>query len=229
MVARALLLLLALAFVAGCGGDDEGSSSSSSTENPLARQIRAGGLTLVIRHATADNEINKQEKLSSCAFQRNLTEAGKEQAKAIGAGVKALNIPIIEVKSSPMCRTFDTAKIAFGEVSEEEDLVSPGVTGTEADDKRRTAALRAMVEKAPAEGENRVLVTHTGNIGSALGEETVAEGETLVYAEGAKLVGRVTAVEWTALFSPTEKHTSATDRSVVRSSAAARSRRRVSR
>jgi phosphohistidine phosphatase SixA len=198
VVGRALLLLVALAFAAGCGGDDE-PSSSSGKERPLVGQMRAGGLTLVIRHATADNEITKQEKLSSCELQRNLTEAGKAQAQAIGAGIKALKIPIAEVETSPMCRTFDTATIAFGEVSKEEDLVSPGVIGTEADDKRHAAALRARVEKAPAEGENRVLVTHTGNIGSALGEETVAEGETLVYAEGAKLVGRVKAEEWTAL------------------------------
>jgi hypothetical protein len=42
-------------------------------------------------------------------------------------------------------------------------------------------------------------VTHTGNIGTALGEETVAEGETLVYGEGAELVGRIPAERWAEL------------------------------
>lgn len=197
MLARVLLLVLAPALVAGCGGDDEASSSSS--DNPLVGKLRDGGLTLVIRHATADNEITKQEKLSSCDLQRNLTAAGKDQARAIGAGVKALEIPIGEVKASPLCRAHDTAELAFGTVTDDEDLLSPGVIGTEADDKRRAAALRAMVDTPPPKGENRVLVTHTGNIGSGLGQETVAEAETLVYGAGAKLVGRVKAEEWATL------------------------------
>ena len=197
MAARILVLLVALALVAGCGSGDEGSSSSS--ENPLVGKLRDGGLTLVVRHATADAEIAKQEKLSSCELQRNLTEAGKEQARAIAAGIKALEIPIGEVRSSPMCRTHDTAELAFGEVTDDEDLVSPGVIGNAADDQRRADALRAEVEQGPAKGENVVLVTHTGNIGTALGEETVAEGETLVYGAGAELVGRVKAEEWATL------------------------------
>lgn len=196
MAARLLVLVVALALLAGCGGDDE--SASSSSENPVVGRLRDGGLTLVIRHATADAEIAKQEKLSSCELQRNLTVAGKEQARAIGDGVKALNIPIGEVRSSPMCRTHDTAELAFGRVTDDEDLVSPGVIGTEADDKRRAKALKQMVSDPP-DGKNTVLVTHTGNIGSALGEETVAEGETLVYDANAKLVGRVKAEEWATL------------------------------
>ena len=196
MVARVLGLVLSLALVAGCGDDE---SAPASTENPLVGKLRDGGLTLVIRHATADAEIAKQEKLSSCELQRNLTEAGKEQARAIGEGVKALEVPIGDVRSSPMCRTHDTAELAFGRVTDDPDLVSPGVIGTAADDKRRGAALRAMA-MSPRDGEkNTVLVTHTGNIGTAFGEETVAEGETLVYDGRARLVGRVKADEWATL------------------------------
>jgi broad specificity phosphatase PhoE len=202
VVARVLIVVLALLLVAGCGDDEP---SASTSENPLVGKLRDGGLTLVIRHATADAEISKQEKLSSCELQRNLTEAGKEQAAAIGEGVKALKIPIGDVRSSPMCRTHDTAELAFGRVTDDEDLVSPGVIGTEADDKRRAEALRALVDKPPPKGKNTVLVTHTGNIGSALGEETVAEGETLVYGAGTELVGRVKAEDWATLDEGAEK------------------------
>ena len=45
----------------------------------------------------------------------------------------------------------------------------------------------------------RLLVTHTGNIGSALGEETVAEGEVLVYSEDLELIGRVPVEKWAEL------------------------------
>jgi phosphohistidine phosphatase SixA len=196
VIAR-VLVLAALLLVAGCGDDDE--PPATPPADPLVRELRDGGHVLVIRHATADAEINRQELLRSCLLQRNLTEAGREQARAIGEGVRALDIPIGDVRSSPMCRTRDTARLAFGRVTLDRDLVSPGVIGTEADDERRAQAMRAMVEDLPPAGENTVLVTHTGNIGSALGEEKLAEAETLVYGEGAELVGRVPAEKWAEL------------------------------
>jgi broad specificity phosphatase PhoE len=196
-VTARVLVLAALLLVVGCGSDDE--PAAPPPGDPLVRELRDGGHVLVIRHATADAEINRQELLRSCLLQRNLTEAGRAQARAIGEGVRALEIPIGDVRSSPMCRTRDTARLAFGRVTLDRDLVSPGVIGTEADDQRRAETFRAMVEDLPPGGENTVLVTHTGNIGNALGEETVAEGETLVYGEDAKLVGRVPAEKWAEL------------------------------
>lgn len=191
MVRRtALLALIATLLAAGCGGADEPA---------VLTALKAGGHTLVVRHAIADAEINRQEKLSSCTLQRNLTEAGEEQAKAIGAGMRALEIPIGDVRASPMCRTRDTARLAFGRVTADRDLISPGVVGTEADDERRARALRERVQSPPPADENVVLVTHTGNIGAALGEETVQEGETLVLGEGGRIVGRVRAEQWAEL------------------------------
>ncbi len=193
MVTRILVLLALGLVVAGCGDDEP---AAPPRGDPLVRELRDGGHVLVIRHATADAEINRQELLRSCLLQRNLTEAGRAQAREIGEAVRALRIPIGDVRSSPMCRTRDTARLAFGRVTADRDLVSPGVIGTEADDERRADALLAMVEDLPAAGENTVLVTHTGNIGAALGEDTVAEGEALVYGEGAELIGRVPVERW---------------------------------
>ena len=195
MIAR-LLILIALALIAGCGDDEP---AAPPEDDPIVQTLREGGHVLVVRHATADAEINRQELLRSCLVQRNLTEQGREQSREIGAAVRALRIPIGDVRASPMCRTRDTARLAFGRVTLDRDLLSPGVIGTAADDERRARALRAMVEKLPPAGENTVLVTHTGNIGSALGEETVAEGEVLVYGEGAELVGRIPAEKWADL------------------------------
>ena len=191
VIAR-VLVLAALALVAGCGDDEPAAE-------PIVRELREGGHVLVIRHGTADAEINRPERLRSCLLQRNLTEAGRVQARELGEAIRALRIPIGEVRSSPLCRARDTARLAFGRVTLAEDLVLPGVIGTEADDRRRARALRAMVEDLPPAGENTVLVTHTGNIGAGLGEATVAEGELLVYGEGAKLVGRVPAEKWEEL------------------------------
>jgi len=194
MTAR-LLVLAALALVAGCGDDEP---AAPPQQEPIVRALREGGHVLVIRHAKTDAEINRQELLRSCRLQRNLTEDGRAQAREIGEAIRALRIPVGEVRSSPMCRTRDTARLAFGDVTLDRDLVSPGVIGTVADDERRAEALRAMVEDVPPAGENTVLVTHTGNIGAALGE-TIDEGEVLVYSKGAELVGRIPAEQWADL------------------------------
>lgn len=187
--------LVGLLFLAGCGGDE----APRAAADPLVESLRQGGLTLVLRHGPADAEIARQEKLSSCALQRNLTVRGKDLMREAGRAIRALRIPIGDVRASPLCRARDTAQLAFGRVTTDRDLISPGVIGTEADDRRRVERLRARAEQPPPPGENVVLVTHTGNIGGAFGEATVQEGETLVLGEGARVVGRVTAERWVQL------------------------------
>jgi broad specificity phosphatase PhoE len=150
---------------------------------------------IVLRHAKTDARIEMQESLDSCARQRNLTREGRAQARRIGADVRALEIPVGAVRASPMCRTRETAELAFGETELTRDLLSLGVDGTAEDDAQRVRALEEAVAETPE--ENTVLVTHTGNIGNALGE-SVVEGEALVYARG-RLVRTVTAEEWSAL------------------------------
>jgi broad specificity phosphatase PhoE len=196
VIAR-VLLLAALAIVAGCGGDDE--RAAPPAQDPIVRTLREGGHVLVMRHAKTESTTDRQEFLRSCELQRNVSEEGRAQAREIGEAIRALRIPIGEVRSSPMCRTRDTARLAFGDVTLDRDLVSPGVIGTAAGDERRAQAMRALVEDPPPAGENTVLVTHTGNIGAALGEAAVAEGEILVYGEGGELVGRVPPERWAEL------------------------------
>ena len=196
MIVRLLALAVAAVVLAGCGDDEP---APPPQQPSIVETLREGGLVLVVRHAKTDAEINQQELLRSCAFQRNLSELGREQAREIGEAIRTLRIPIGDVRSSPMCRTRDTARLAFGRVTLDRDLVSPGVIGTEADDERRAQALSLMVQNPPPADENTVLVTHTGNIGAALGEETIQEGGMLVYGGGGELVGRVESEQWAEL------------------------------
>jgi broad specificity phosphatase PhoE len=191
----AWLAALALA-LAGCGGDDE-------AEDPRAATLRGGGLVLVLRHAATEKRTDEQESLRSCSLQRNLSAEGRAQARKIGAAMRALRIRIGDVRSSPMCRTRDTATLAFGRATNDRDLISPGVIGTIADDDRRTRALRRIAQTPPPRGTNVVLVTHTGNIGAAF-DVSAEEGELLAFRprpgqRGPALVGRVRAEEWARL------------------------------
>ena len=184
---------LLIAGGAGCG--DEAQPSAPTTQ-PIVRTLQTGGHTLLMRHALSDATVGRRELLRSCATQRNLTIAGREQARAIGRAIRALRIPIGQVRSSPLCRTRDTARLAFGRATLDRMLVNTGILGTLADDRRRGRALRALVRRPPPTGRNTVLVTHTPNILAASGEETVGEGETLVLGRGGRIVGRIAAEQW---------------------------------
>jgi len=197
----AWLAALALA-LAGCGGDDD-ADPAHERDRALVEALRGGGLVLVLRHATTEKRTDEQESLRSCLLQRNLSAEGRDQARALGEAMRALRIPIGDVRTSPLCRTRDTARLAFGRAAIDRVLISPGVIGTIDDDDRRTRALRRLADTPPGSGTTTILVTHTSNIGAAF-DLSVSEGELAVFRprpgpRGAALVGRVKAEDWARL------------------------------
>ena len=188
---RALLCLLALAAVVGCGDDD---SASSAKDAALAKALKQGGVVLVMRHAKTENTTDRVETIGDCTTQRNLSEEGREQARQIGRDIKALGVPVDKVLASPLCRAKDTADLAFGHSTPLMALLSAGEEATPADE-RRIRKLRAMTS-APA-GSATVLVTHTGNIGGAF-DLSVEEGEIVVIRDG-KVLGTVKPDDWKRL------------------------------
>jgi len=190
-VRRALLCLLALAAVVGCGDDD---SASSAKDAALAKALKQGGVVLVMRHAKTENTTDRVETIGDCTTQRNLSEEGREQARQIGRDIKALGVPVDKVLASPLCRAKDTADLAFGHSTPLMALLSAGEEATPADE-RRIRKLRAMTS-APA-GSATVLVTHTGNIGGAF-DLSVEEGEIVVIRDG-KVLGTVKPDDWKRL------------------------------
>jgi phosphohistidine phosphatase SixA len=88
--------------------------------------------------------------VDDCATQRNLTDRGRDHARAIGAAIRALGVPIGSVPASPLCRTMETAILAFGSAerspaAREGGPEPPGSPG-------RYAALRALLSTKPAPG-----------------------------------------------------------------------------
>jgi phosphohistidine phosphatase SixA len=187
VIRRALLVLLVLA--AGCGDDEP-----AAEDVALARALKEGGVALVMRHAKTENTTDREEVIGDCTTQRNLSEEGKEQAREIGRDVEALGVPVDEVLTSPLCRTEDTADLAFGDSTPRVFLLSAGEEATPEDD-RRIRRLRAAAT-APA-GSAKVLVTHTGNVGGAFGEN-VLEGDIVVVRDG-DVLGVVGPDDWDRL------------------------------
>ena len=188
---RTLPCLLALVLLAGCGGDDDGPSAE---DVELARALERGGVVLVMRHAKTENTTDREEKIGDCTTQRNLSEEGREQARQVGRDVEALGVPVDKVFTSPMCRTTDTAELAFGDATPADALLSAGEDASAADDRR----IRQLGQLSTApDGTATVLVTHSGNIGGAF-DESVQEGDVVVVEDG-EVIGIVTPDDWKRL------------------------------
>jgi len=174
----------------------------------LLAALRKGGFNLYMRHAQSN--VGQDQDLASdsgwwqkCAMQRNISDAGREQARKVGAAIRALSIPVGEVMVSQFCRVRDTgAAMGFGamEVSEDLNHMIGQRVGTDVNGLRfkRLAA-------APAKGRNNLLISHTH--ASAQSQEQIMQGiqeaEIVVYQPdgrgGAEPVARISMQEWDSL------------------------------
>jgi phosphohistidine phosphatase SixA len=145
----------------------------------LVAVLRGGGHVLLIRHATAPGVGDPPGfRLEDCATQRNLSEAGREEARRLGAALKARGVPVGRVLSSRWCRCVDTATLAFGRVEPWPPLDS--FFADRSRERAQTAEVRRLVGARPRDG-NLVLVTHQVNI-SVLAGVSPASGEVVVLA-----------------------------------------------
>src|SRR5690242_21959049 len=85
----------------------------------LRAALLRGGYVLYFRHASTDFGQNDDQMsgFEDCARQRNLTEPGRGEARAIGTAIRRLGVPIGDVLASPFCRTRETAELVFGRAS----------------------------------------------------------------------------------------------------------------
>lgn len=165
MLRRVLLLLLL------CG-------PAAAQEDVLA-MLREPGTVAIMRHARAPGGGDPPGlRIGECATQRNLDEAGRDQARRIGARLRAAGVAA-PVYTSEWCRTRETAELlGVGPVQALPALNS--FFGDRGSEPAQTAALRAFLDGLQA---TAVLVTHQVNI-TALTQVFPADGELLVLRRG---------------------------------------------
>ena len=85
---------------------------SAASENELVLQMQSGNAVLMIRHALAPGIGDPEEfDINDCSTQRNLDNAGREQAQAIGQWLRDHGIKNVKLFSSQWCRCMDTARL----------------------------------------------------------------------------------------------------------------------
>jgi phosphohistidine phosphatase SixA len=170
----------------------------------LAHVLKKGGYVLYFRHAITEPTVEEWDDIdiADCATQRNLSAAGRQQARAIGAAFAALGIEVARVVSSPFCRALDTARLAFGDAEASDELFFSVFADADTFERRRTA-LRAWLASPPPAGANLILVSHKHNLEDATGLSLELEGTAAIFrphGDGTfTLIAILPPETWTAL------------------------------
>ncbi|GAA3944982.1 histidine phosphatase family protein [Allohahella marinimesophila] len=149
------------------------------SDTELWQQLKRGEAVALMRHALAPGFGDPDHfVIDDCSSQRNLSAAGRTQAKQIGAAFRKRGMDQAPVYSSQWCRCLDTARLLeLGPVMPLPALNSffnqPG------QGKTQTAEIRRWLQSEGADVTPLVLVTHQVNI-TALTNIFPASGEMVI-------------------------------------------------
>jgi phosphohistidine phosphatase SixA len=101
-------------------------------------------------------------------------------AKQVGEAIRRARIPVGEVHASPLCRTRETAQLAFGAKVKTNPLLMYTAHLTSAQKAPILAHTRALLSAPVAKGTNRVLVAHAPNMADLIGYFVKPEGTVVV-------------------------------------------------
>jgi histidine phosphatase superfamily protein (branch 1) len=193
--------LLGATFGASGQKSDPAAPAATLAGAPLLQALRGGGYILYFRHTSTDFGQNdeKMTGFEDCPRQRNLTDAGRSEARAIGESIRALGIPIGEVLASPFCRTRETGELIFGRARP-----APAVRGGPAQaDADRYAELKMLLAARVTGGANLAITSHGNPFIAVAGGPYLAEGEAAVIEprgkDGFRVVARIRKDGWPAL------------------------------
>src|SRR5438270_10625603 len=105
-------------------------AASAQSGSDVAAALRAGGNVIVLRHGAtfADQADTNPLDLKDTAHQRQLNDAGRAAAKAMGDALHKMKIPVAKVETSLFQRAVETGTLlGFGEVSSTADISEGGL------------------------------------------------------------------------------------------------------
>lgn len=147
-----------------------GPVAGATERGELVEALRAGGLVLYFRHAPTDwlddDQLTSEGALSSCDRDqmRQLSDEGRDTARAVGEAIRTLKIPVASVYASEYCRTTETARLlALAPVETGRDVLNVRAAQYVGGREALAAKARTRLSTPPPAGSNVVLVGH-GNV-----------------------------------------------------------------
>jgi phosphohistidine phosphatase SixA len=174
----------------------------------LVSALQRGGYVILMRHASSprDPPPAPQANPDNPRHERQLDEAGRSAARALGAALRRLRIPVAAVLCSPTYRALETVRLAqLGKPQTRAQLGDSGHSMQADTTGERGKWLRMQVGTVPPRGTDTLLVTHLPNITEAFPADVAGlqDGAALIFRPdghgGAQLVARVAIQEWPRL------------------------------
>ena len=157
--------------------------SSAENHASLWSAVKSGSALVLMRHALAPGTGDPETfTVGDCQTQRNLSENGRLQARAIGDLFRASGIPQAKVYSSQWCRCLETAEhLNLGPVQE-----LPVLNSFFQNFERRDGQTRRLQDWIDSQSLDQptVLVTHQVNI-TALTQVYPGSGEMIIVGRSA--------------------------------------------
>jgi phosphohistidine phosphatase SixA len=173
------LSILALGLALGLAG----TSVTADADDAAWAALSKPGTFAVLRHALAPGTGDPQGfEIGDCSTQRNLSEAGRTQARLIGEAFAARGIVVDRILTSQWCRCRDTASgmaAAMGDVPVDD---FPALNSFFRDRSTEPAQTAAVLERlrTTADAHKLVLVSHFVNVRALTGIGT-SSGEIVVF------------------------------------------------
>jgi len=171
-------------------------AANAADESAAWNALRADGYVALIRHASAPGPAGDPAdyKLDDCATQRNLSEQGRAEARALGERFRTQRVKVGKIVSSQWCRCQQTAELMnIGPVEVAPTFNNAFVLNAMRDE--LTAGARSTIGAWRGPG-TMVAITHGQNIMAMLGIHP-REGEVIVVAPDPasenkmRLIGRI--------------------------------------
>jgi phosphohistidine phosphatase SixA len=181
-------------------------AGQTSSLDELVSRLRQGGYVLVMRHASSPRETPSKDAANAdnAKLERQLDEAGRRGATAMGEAIRALRIPIGVALTSPTYRAMETIRLARLDSPTTVNELGDGGQSMQGITEAQAAWLRTRVTETPRSG-NAFLMTHQPNLSRAFPDwgSTVADGETVVIRPdgrgGFRVVGRIKIDDWSQM------------------------------
>ncbi|MFM9887248.1 MAG: ShlB/FhaC/HecB family hemolysin secretion/activation protein [Burkholderiales bacterium] len=168
----------------------------------LMRAMQNGGYVVYFRHGLTNwseklreqrNTATKHFDLANCASQRNLSEAGRSEARMIRFALAQMKIPVGRVYASQYCRPAEHVAIIAGREPDERVFWLTGLGRPET-----LPRLRERVSTPPETGTNILLGDH-GDLIYNITDWVIEEGDAVVFRPeppGYKFVAWIRPHEW---------------------------------
>lgn len=168
--------------------------------------LKSGGYILYFRHfeTGADTPDQIKAMLGDCATQRQLNARGASQAIAVRDAVQRNGVSISTIYSSPFCRAWQSADLAFGGHNIVDGLKLPPAKDYSPEQRAqmKTALVPLLTASVPA-GANVVIMAHDDNLPAAGGPDIKQQGEAVLIkptaGSGFEVIGHVAPKAWYAM------------------------------